>query len=292
MNSSITTRLLRSKIFTDYQKAFTSATGLPLKLVADCSEGKDDLNSGGNKFCSMMSSKDSSCAACHELHQKLREGSPVETKTMKCFAGLCETAIPVQVGDRVVSFLRTGQVLTDDPSKKKFNKIARSLLEWGVDVDLKKLEEQYYHLRVLSPEQYLSTVELLRIFSKHLSFSADSLVVDEKTQQNPAIERARKFIQDHSDDDLFLDDVSKVVNMSATYFCEMFKKCTGYNFSDYVARIRIEKAKNLLRNSDLRISEVAFKVGFSSLPHFNRVFRKLVTRSPRDYRTQTRPTIQ
>jgi AraC-like DNA-binding protein len=66
----------------------------------------------------------------------------------------------------------------------------------------------------------------------------------------------------------------------------MFKKVTGVNFTDYVSRARIEKSKNLLLNPNLRVSEIAFEVGFQSLTHFNRVFRRLLGQSPTDYRAQ------
>ena len=59
---------------------------------------------------------------------------------------------------------------------------------------------------------------------------------------------------------------------------------TGINFTEYVSRVRIEKAKNLLLNPNLRISEIAYEVGFQSLTHFNRVFRKFVGQSPTAYR--------
>ncbi|NDA68040.1 MAG: AraC family transcriptional regulator, partial [Verrucomicrobia bacterium] len=64
----------------------------------------------------------------------------------------------------------------------------------------------------------------------------------------------------------------------------MFKKSTGINFTDYLSRIRIEKAKNLLLNPNLRISEIAYEVGFQSLTHFNRIFKKLAGQSPTLYR--------
>jgi AraC-like DNA-binding protein len=59
---------------------------------------------------------------------------------------------------------------------------------------------------------------------------------------------------------------------------------TGINFTDYLARVRIEKSKNLLLNPNLRVSEIAYEVGFQSLTHFNRVFKKLLGQSPTDYR--------
>ena len=64
------------------------------------------------------------------------------------------------------------------------------------------------------------------------------------------------------------------------------KKVTGINFTDYVSRTRIENAKNLLLNPNLRVSEIAYEVGFQSLTHFNRVFKKVIGQSPTEYRGQ------
>jgi len=66
----------------------------------------------------------------------------------------------------------------------------------------------------------------------------------------------------------------------------MFKKATGLHFTEYVSRVRIEKARNLLLNPNLRISEIAYDVGFQSLTHFNRVFKRVIGQSPTEYRGQ------
>src|SRR6266568_2337552 len=97
--------------------------------------------------------------------------------------------------------------------------------------------------------------------------------------------KARKFIHQHSDDELSLTKVAKFSNISANHLSEKFKEVAGINFVDYVARIRIGKACDLLRNSNLRISEIAFAVGFQSLSQFNRVFKKLTRKSPTQFRT-------
>jgi AraC-like DNA-binding protein len=76
------------------------------------------------------------------------------------------------------------------------------------------------------------------------------------------------------------------MHVSTFYFCKMFKKATGLTFTDYLGRIRVEKAKNLLLNPHLRVSEIAYTVGFQSLTHFNRVFRKLTGESPTDFRVK------
>ena len=97
--------------------------------------------------------------------------------------------------------------------------------------------------------------------------------------------KARNFIEKHSAEELSLSKVAKVVNVSANHLSEKFKQVTGVNFVEYIARTRFEKACDLLRNSDLRISEIAFAVGFQSLSQFNRVFKKLSEESPTQYRT-------
>src|SRR5207244_1371837 len=111
------------------------------------------------------------------------------------------------------------------------------------------------------------------------------LRTDQSSRAEPVeIWKARKFIEQHSAEELSLTRVAKAVNISASYLSEKFKKVTGVNFVDYVARARIEKARALLEDVDLRISEIAFAVGFQSLSQFNRVFRKLLRESPTEYR--------
>jgi AraC-like DNA-binding protein len=96
--------------------------------------------------------------------------------------------------------------------------------------------------------------------------------------------KARKLIRDHSDGELSLTTIAKSVNLGANYLSEKFKKVTGVNFVAYVGQTRITKARDLLCNSNLRISEIAFAVGFQSLSQFNRTFKKLSGGSPSAFR--------
>ena len=96
--------------------------------------------------------------------------------------------------------------------------------------------------------------------------------------------KARKFIGEHSNEELSLKRVARAVNISGNYLSEKFKEVTGVNFVEYVARVRFEKACDLLENADRRISEIAFAVGFQSLSQFNRIFKKLSGKSPTSYR--------
>ena len=96
--------------------------------------------------------------------------------------------------------------------------------------------------------------------------------------------KTRKFIEEHSGEELSLRRVAKAVNMHPNYLSERFKQVTGINFVEYVARTRFDKACRLLHDGDLRISEIAFAAGFQSLSQFNRVFRKLCGKWPTQFR--------
>jgi YesN/AraC family two-component response regulator len=113
---------------------------------------------------------------------------------------------------------------------------------------------------------------------------SNQLSTESRQTEPKNVTRAREFIAQHQDRDVTLQEVAKAVNTSTFYFCKVFKKATGLTFTDYLARVRIEKAKNLLLNPHLRVSEIAYEVGFQSLTHFNRSFRKLTGQSPSAFR--------
>jgi AraC-like DNA-binding protein len=190
------------------------------------------------------------------------------------------------VGDRLIAFLHTGQVLLEQPTRTKFNRIAAALLAWGAQADLKKLEDAYFHTRVLSPAQYQSFVRLLGIFAEHLAGCSNQLLLQSQTNEATAIGQARLYISEHQNQDLSLKSVAAAVNLSAGYFSELFKKSIGLTFIEYLARVRIEQAKNLLQNPRLRVTDIAFQCGFGSLSQFNRTFKKISRQSPQRFRAQ------
>lgn len=284
-NHSITDALIASKVYGDYRKAFNQATGLPLALRSLESWKLPQRGSRyENAFCALMARQSRSCSNCLRIQQKLSDHAVDEPYTATCSAGLCETAVPVKVGESVIALLQTGQVFRQAPSDEQFDRIVALLGGWKVDTDAKELKERYFQTRVVPFRQYASTVGLLHVFAEHLSILGNQLLVQKQTAEPPLIIRAKQFIDERYNEDLSLEQVAKSVHTSTFYFCKLFKKMTGENFTDYLSRVRIAKAKNLLLNPDLRIGEIAYEVGFQSLTHFNRVFKKVLGVAPTEYR--------
>lgn len=289
-SKSIVEHLKASPIWREYEKAFADATGLPLGLrPVETFQFPLAGHKNENSFCALLAQTNKSCSACLQMQQEIAEAAKGGAQTLRCFAGLCDTAVPVRVGENLIAFLQTGQVFLHQPSKSDFSRVSRQLLEWGREIDVHRIEEAYFQTRVIPKRQYESIVRLLVIFSQHLAALSNQLMVREETAEAPMVARARSYITDHQSEELSLKEVARAVNTSAFYFCKMFKQATGLTFTDYLARVRVEKVKNLLLNPHKRISEAAFEAGFQSLSQFNRVFKKIEGLSPSDFRDQLHP---
>ena len=279
--------LADSKLYQNYEAAFSEMTGLPVALrSAQSWQLPHHGRRFENPFCAMLSEKSRSCAACLQVQQQLSESATHEPKSITCLTGLCDIAVPVRTGDLLIGFLTTGQVFAKKPTQKQFSRTLKLLEEWGLKMDVEKLRKAYFGSQVLTPRQHASTMKLLAIFAEHLSMVCNQIVVQEQNGELPVIARARQHIAEHHAEKLSLDQVAKAVHTSKFYFCKIFKKETGINFTDYLARVRTERAKSLLLNPNLRVTEVAYDVGFQSLTHFNRTFKRILGLSPTRYRDQ------
>jgi two-component system, response regulator YesN len=101
------------------------------------------------------------------------------------------------------------------------------------------------------------------------------------------ISRTLSYLDENLATQLTLSEVAEHTGLSRTYFSSWFKEKTGENFSDYLTRRRIERAKDLLRqHPEYRIYEIASLSGFQNEKYFSRIFKNLTGDSPRDYRNK------
>ncbi len=279
--------LTGSPMYQGYQRAFTEATGLPLTLRPSVTwqlplRGKR----GENPFCAITAETSRTCAACLQMQEKLARCANESACTMTCDYGLSETAVPVKLGDKTVGFLQTGQVMFRKPTEAGFRKAVDEAGRLGVNLDHDRAREAFFATPVVPKQRLESVAELLGVFAEHLSIKSNQLAMQQASAEPPVITRAKQFIEDHYAEEISLGQVAAAVHTSLFYFCKIFKRHTGINFTEYVSRIRTEKAKSLLLNPNLRVSEIAYEIGFQSLTHFNRVFKKIVGESPTAYRTR------
>ena len=97
-----------------------------------------------------------------------------------------------------------------------------------------------------------------------------------------------EYVNIHYNEQITLEEISKLLHISTAYFSRLFKQTIGSNFTEYLLFVRICKAKHLLKKG-FNVSEAAFDVGFTSLSYFDRVFKKYTFCSPKNYKKFYQP---
>lgn len=106
-------------------------------------------------------------------------------------------------------------------------------------------------------------------------------------QSTAMFDQALAYIHAHYTDDLSLRQVAEHVHLNPSYFSTLFKKETGETFTNYVTRMKLQRAQVLLRNTDMKMTEICQTVGFEDSAYFSSVFKKFFHMSPSEFRQCT-----
>ncbi|MCK4516152.1 MAG: helix-turn-helix transcriptional regulator, partial [Spirochaetaceae bacterium] len=97
------------------------------------------------------------------------------------------------------------------------------------------------------------------------------------------LDRVLTWMNKRYQDKLRLSDVADIACMSTQHFCRFFKRTTGHTFTEHLSRIRVAHAKQLLLQRNLRVTDIAYEVGFGSQSYFFRAFRQITGTTPREF---------
>ena len=127
-------------------------------------------------------------------------------------------------------------------------------------------------------------LEILALLYRALpcSMAAEEILCMRKNYEK--IKPAVNYINSHFRDDLSLEMLASLCNMSRTYFCTVFKQTLGINYAAYLENIRINHACLLLSGTDRMVIDIAMESGFTSLSSFNTAFKKICGKNPTRYR--------
>lgn len=134
-------------------------------------------------------------------------------------------------------------------------------------------------------EGLIKSVNVKQLIRTVLSSVMDEIRKMRNWGSHRLINNAVEYIRAHyGKESLSLGEIAESVGMSATYFSKCFRQETGLSCTQYITRLRMEKAVELLGNPSFKVYEVAYAIGFSEYAHFAKVFKKTFDFSPSEYR--------
>lgn len=125
------------------------------------------------------------------------------------------------------------------------------------------------------------------VFGQLGAFLRDDLqaLTEQKNQaQLRPIRDARKYLQDHYNEAVRLEDVAEKLGFNSAYFSTLFKKETGKTFSEYLIKLRISRARNLLTDTSDPVADISEQVGYTDLKYFSKIFKRETGLTPSEYR--------
>lgn len=175
--------------------------------------------------------------------------------------------------------------------KEKF--APRVVKDWAIKLmlDIKVSLNAFHHFddqtfntvtnQLLEVENFQEIAIMLETISLQFIEKVSSI---ESTSQNEAIFKAQKYVLSHLDQKISLKDVSEFLHFNTSYFSRMYKKETGESFIEYVTRVKMEKAQELLENTTKSVEQISIELGFDSKSYFLKTFKKNTGLSPQEYK--------
>src|SRR5476649_2689099 len=222
------------------------------------------------------------------------ESSKIKQVTCyRCHAGLVDFSIPIVINDSLVGFLACGQarVLEDAP-------IPNILLDNNDMCKESRLYDLYHEVPVMNllkvraaaqllnviVENYLCKQYDVRIIKNTDPLDGKEIFVATTDIHRAKIEKIVNYINKNFSDNLSLEQMADMANLSQFYFSRLFKRLLGVGFNSYLNNKRMNEARYLLEKTEWSIDKIAKNVGFCDSPYFARSFKKSFGLSPKVFR--------
>lgn len=226
-------------------------------------------------FCREVRMQEGLLAKCHESDRKAFSECKAreDIYIYHCHAGLVEAVMPLKRKDRIIGYIMFGQI-TDIKEKQKLQTfLAPFCEENGITCSTDSIKYK-------NQKQLLAACKLLEICTDYILIK--EMVEAENTL---TVSRLKQYILQNLGKKLDIPDLCNHLDISRTKLYEIASSGLGMGIASYIKQQRLEKAKQLLKDSELTIADIATMVGFEDYNYFSRVFKKMYGISPRHCRS-------
>ena len=278
--------LARSEQLDGFIRSFWELTHVPIAIMDPdfkeskyfCSENKM------NAICRVIRSTAEGRAACMRTDILRCNQAATEKQGIRyfCHAGLVDFARPIFVLGRHIGTIMCGQILSEAHSESGFEKFYEGVKRFKLDKE--ELRCAYFKTPYMTKAQLEALLRLLTFFSEYVCELGVRLSYSKNNLRHPEIEHAKNYLKKNFRESLSLDQVAEEVGLSSAYLSRIFKKEENKTFTAYVQYLRLDEARKLLIDSDMKIIDIAMSCGFENVCYFNELFKKTQGCTPRNYR--------
>ncbi|MEN8078784.1 response regulator [Clostridioides difficile] len=178
-------------------------------------------------------------------------------------------------------------------NKKIDTYIVSVALQNVIEKILNKIKNEYGYINKLFPyddydqfynKRYDTNEMIIEEFKKIIEELLNLFGNFKVSYKGVIIRQACQYVVKNIDNDVSLAHVSNELNISKNYFCALFKNETGENFLTFVTRTKMERAKILLKNDNMKVYEVCDYLGYNDTTYFTRIFKKYSNMTPYEYK--------
>lgn len=187
------------------------------------------------------------------------------------------------VFENIVTYLESGK-----PSKEKAYDICAKIaytITMAIGEDENSIQMVFgdnksIFEKIIKLSSIKETIQWVRSIEKGVFYF---LLNKDKIHNNKIITTAKKYVNENIYRTINLNEIAAILNISSGYFSTIFKQIAGINFIDYVTEVKIEKAKELLKETNYKIYEIAQMTGYENAYYFSKVFKKVTGSTPKEY---------
>lgn len=216
----------------------------------------------------------------------------VETNVFYDFNKMLNDAIEYQDADGIVksiSFLEKQLETKEEVTGHEIllmSKEAMNVYLFGIKNNQLPLDSvgSLFHTFNKEVDTYSSVKEVFTYLSNTMCTSFIKIIEEKRQADTKPIRDAKRYISEHFEKPITLELVSDIVGFNSSYFSLLFKKESGYTFTEYLQKKRMDKAKELLKLSSLSVAAICEAVGYSDVKYFTKSFTKYTNLKPNEYR--------
>ena len=234
------------------------------------------------EFCKLIKQVPDGKKACltcdkHLIAECNRQMKPI---TAKCHAGLADTAMPIVYKEKTLGFILFGQIKDGSLSSEEAYRLLKQKSN-ELSLSCEQLKHAYNSIKKLQPETIESTANILYYATLQLLISK-TIDLDDHT----LINQIDEYLLANLQYPLSVSIVCEEFKISKNRLYSLWKKHFEVTVADYILQKRLEKAKHLLVNTDLKVHHICTQVGIPDYNYFSKLFKKHYGYSCREYRKQ------